>query len=203
MKRFLALVALGALLAMPAAVLAHGAQFTASLSAEAEVPPPTVPSDYEGTGMGLVTVNEAHTELTFEVTFSGLTGPLTMSHIHYGAPGAAGPPMFWLTDMTVMTGTPSPLSGTLTEADFMPVTDGPQTFAEALEALEAGNTYINLHTQQNQPGEIRGQLEMAELPDTATESGTPPAGMPWTLILAALGLAVLLPVARGFAVRRS
>lgn len=203
MKRLLALATLGALLALPASALAHAAQFDATLSAAEEVPAPTVPSGYAGAGTAKVIISEDHSQLTFEVNFSDLTGPLTMAHIHYGAMGVAGPPMFWLTDQANMSGTPSPLSGTLDEADFMPVTDGPQTFAEALAAIEAGNAYVNLHTEANGPGEIRGQLMLGELPDTATLDELAPATAPWTLVLAVLGLAVLLPAVRRFASRRA
>lgn len=202
MKRLLAVATFAALLALPAVAVAREHWFVAAadLTVDQEVPAPSVPDGYEGMGGASVEPNEEHTELTFHAEFSGLTGPLTMAHIHYGAPGEAGPPMFWLTDQAVMTGTDSPLSGTLTEADFMPVTDGPQTFAEALAATEAGDAYVNLHTQANSAGEIRGQLEV-EMPDTATADEHVPASLPWTLALVAIGLAVLLPVARRFAWR--
>jgi hypothetical protein len=198
MKRLLAILALVGLLAVPAVALADEKQFNATLSVDQEVPAPAVPADYEGTGSAVVTISDDHTEITYEVTFEGLTGPLTMAHIHYGATGAAGPPIFWLTDQSNMTGTPSPLSGTLTEADFVPADGGPQTFEEALAAIEGGDTYVNLHTEANATGELRGQL--VEIPDTATDAAAP-AGVPWTLVLVALGLAVLLPVARRFAAR--
>lgn len=203
MKRSVLVVAtLAALLALPAAALAQEQRFRATLSADEEVPAPTVPSDYDGTGMALVTLNEDRTELSYEVEFSGLTGPLTMAHIHWLPEGEpSGPPMLWLTDQTNMTGTPSPLSGTLTEADFTPLENGPQTFAEAIEAIEAGDTYVNLHTADNPPGEIRGRLT-AVPPDTATSDGAPGVA-PWALVLAVLGAAMLVPVARRFAARRA
>ena len=199
MKRFLALTVLAALLAAPAAVLAHEEQFTADLAPEAGA---DVPDGYAGTGMAMATISDDHSQITFEVTFEGLTGPLTMAHIHWLPSGAtSGPPILWLTDQSNMEGTPSPLTGTLTEADLVPADGGPQTFEEALDAIRAGDTYVNLHTERNPAGEIRGRLT-AVPPDTATvDEAIPASSLPWTIVLVALGLAILVPVARRFASR--
>jgi hypothetical protein len=199
MRRIAALLAIGALLAAPAAALAQEQRFTADLSADVEVPAPDVPGDYEGTGSATATVSEDGSQITYEVTFEGLTGPLTMAHIHWGATGETGPPIFWLTEQGV-SGAESPLTGTLTEADFMPAEGGPQSYDEALEAMRDGNTYVNLHTDQNPPGEIRGQLTAAELPDTAMLE-QPAAGHSVALWLALFGLIVLLAAVRRFAAR--
>lgn len=213
MTRAAALLAIAALLCAPALALAQGAEFTADLSADAEVPAPTVPGDYAGTGSATVTLSDDESEINYEVTFEGLTGPLVMAHIHWGAPGEAGPPIFWLTEEGV-SGAESPLSGTLTEADFMAADGGPQSFAEALEAMRAGNTYVNLHTEANMPGEIRGQLTAsgptgspgaespaaespagespaATPPDTSMADQAPGTGTAWLAMFAILALAVL------------
>jgi hypothetical protein len=89
-----------------------------------------------------------------------LTGDPILAHIHYGEVGVAGPPMWALAHG------PSPFSGTVTEADFTPVSGGPQTHEEGLAAIRDGLAYVNVHTEMNQPGEIRGQL--VELPPTST-----------------------------------
>jgi hypothetical protein len=197
MRRATVLLAIIALLAAPASVLAQE-EFTAELDADQEVPAPTLPDGYEGQGSGSATISADESEVTYEVSFEGLTGPATMAHIHYGAPGVAGGILFWLTEMGV-DDTPSPLSGTLTEADFSAVDGGPQTFAEALDAIRAGDTYFNIHTEQNPPGEIRGQLTAVAAPDdppaptpppTSTAvapTETSPTGLPPAMLL--LGLA--------------
>jgi hypothetical protein len=167
MRRLAAIIAIAALLVTPIAALAQD-ELTGSLSHEAEVPAPTVPDGYAGMGSAMATISADGSSIDYEVTFEGLTGPLTMAHIHWGAPGNPGPPIFWLTEQGV-SGTASPLSGTLTEADFTgPVDGGPQTYEDALAAMRAGNTYVNLHTEQNPPGELRAQLTAEGLPDTAT-----------------------------------
>lgn len=198
MKRFAALFALIALLAVPGVALAQF-NFAAELTVEDEVPAPTVPDGYAGEGNAVIMIHDDETSMTYDVHFSGLTGPLAAAHIHWGAPGEAGPPIFGLTG----TGTTSPLTGTLTEADFMPAAGGPQTVAEAIAEIRAGNAYVNLHTEANEEGELRGQLGEVEIdfpPPTSTDQ--PASGLlPWTVVLAALGLGGVLLVTRRFLTR--
>jgi len=94
-----------------------------------------------GSGMGEFTFDPASKTLTYNVTFSGLTGPATAAHIHGPAdPGAnAGP-------VVPLAGTTSPMTGTATLTD-----------AQAAE-LAAGKYYVNVHTAANRGGEIRGQI---------------------------------------------
>ena len=200
MKRLSLLVAVVALMAMPTAVFAHE-EFNAELSTGDEVPAPTVPSDYAGTGDAVVIISDDATSIDFEVNFEGLTGPAVMAHIHWGETGAAGPPIFWLTPQGT-DDNPSPLTGTLTEADFVPADGGPQTFEEALDAMRAGDTYVNVHTEANMSGEIRGQL--AALPDTATpDEGTSSALRTELLLVLLLGAATFVLAARRFPLRQT
>ncbi len=190
MKRIAMLLAVAALVAAPAVVFA-AEPFSATLTPEAEVPPATS----DGSGTASVTISDDGTEITYEVTYQGLTGPAGASHIHFGAADVAGPVIipFAVGD--------SPFSGTVGEADYVTPGDAtlPQTWADALDAIRAGDTYVNVHTELFPGGEIRGQL--AELPDTATPASdvvtrsTDPS-MP-AILLALLGLAVFV-----FAMRR-
>jgi hypothetical protein len=166
MRRAAVLLAIIALLAAPAAVLAQE-EFTADLDAEQEVPAPEVPVDYEGQGSGTFVLSADESEISYEVSHENLTGDPVGAHIHYGAPGVAGDILLPLDHTT------NPMTGTLTEADFMPVDGGPQTFEEALDAMRAGDTYVNVHTEANPPGEIRGQL-IAVTVEEEEEDGTPP-----------------------------
>jgi hypothetical protein len=195
MRRASALLAITALLAAPAAVFA-AEPFAAELTAEAEVPAPTVPDGYAGSGSATATISDDASSIDYEVTFEGLTGPPVASHIHWGAVGEAGPIILPLEHGD------SPFSGTLTEADFTPAEGGPQTFAEALDAIRDGNTYVNIHTEANGPGEIRGQL--MEIPDTATgDSETAVAGGQTALVLVLVAAAAFLLTFRRFAVKRA
>jgi hypothetical protein len=160
MRRIGLFLVVAAMLAAPAAVFA-AEPFSAVLSPEAEVPPVTG----NGSGSANVSISDDESEISYEVSYQDLTGPVLAGHIHFGAEDVAGGVILPLTVGD------SPFSGTLTEADFTPLDGGPQTFAAALEAIRAGQTYINLHTAAHQGGEIRGQL--GPLPDTATDVARP------------------------------
>jgi hypothetical protein len=190
MRRAAALLATTALLALPATALA-AESFTADLTVDAEVPPVAAAS--EGSGSAEVTISDDGSEVTYNVSYQGLTGEATAAHIHFGAPGVAGGVMLPLAHG------PSPFGGTLTEADFTPVEGGPQSYAEALDAIRDGNAYINIHTEANPPGEIRGQLEAAEMPPTDAAASGVPAGAPSgpavpavLLVAAVLGAGLML-----------
>jgi len=177
------ILAIAGLVAAPTLVLA-AEPFTAPLTTAAEVPPVTG----DGSGTASVTISDDETEIAYEVTFENLTGPAVAAHIHYGDTEVAGGVIFPLAHSD------SPMSGTLTEADFTPLDGGPQTYAEALAAIRDGMTYINVHTEANQGGEIRGQLR--ELPDTAASpdgviDGTAFLSTP-AMLLALFGAAVLI-----------
>jgi len=138
MQRAAVFLAIAAIMAAPATVL--GVEpFSATLSAEREVPAPTVPSDYAGTGVAAVTIND-DSSVAYEFEFEGLTGPLVMAHIHWGAPGEAGPPIFWLTEQGVED-TSSPFGGLLTEEDF-PARRGWSTDVRRSAASDPRRGYI-------------------------------------------------------------
>src|SRR3954465_1166895 len=75
------------LLAMAAVPARAGTIFVATLTGTQETPPNSSPA----TGFGTFVLNDAMTELTFDVTFSGLTSGLTMAHFHDAPPGVPGP----------------------------------------------------------------------------------------------------------------
>jgi hypothetical protein len=111
--------------------------------------------------------------LSYDLTFSGLTSDVIMGHIHYGPPGVSGAVLFPLFDYGMppsVTTTAETVSGTLTVANFQPDSaDGIGTFAAALAAIEAGNTYVNVHTLNYPAGEIRGQITVSGGLATAPE----------------------------------
>ncbi|HVY89480.1 MAG TPA: CHRD domain-containing protein [Hyphomonadaceae bacterium] len=94
-----------------------------------------------GKGMGAFTYDPATHTLTYNVTYSDLSGPALAAHIHGPAdPGASGPPVVPFANPA------SPISGTATLTD-----------AQAAD-LAAGKYYVNVHTAANKGGEIRGQI---------------------------------------------
>ncbi|GEM_PF-3360376 len=95
------------------------------------------------TGHASVTLNTTTKLLSWVVTFSGLSGPITAAHFH--APAGL------LVDAPVVLGiagggAPSPIVGSA----IIGVTFEGQ--------LLAGLSYINVHTSLNPSGEIRGQV---------------------------------------------
>lgn len=187
-RRPIALLAVGALLAAPTAVLAADV-LTATLTPDQEVPEPTLPDGYAGSGTATVTISDDESEIHYEVSYDGLTGPPVAAHIHVGAPGTAGPPFL---DLAIG---PSPLSGTLTESDFT-INGGPSGWEAGLDAIRDGDTYINIHTEQNLEGEIRGQLTMddGKLPPTSTAETQPNVATTLVvpLLLALVGAVALI-----------
>jgi hypothetical protein len=111
--------------------------FTATLTGGEEVPP----VETAATGTADVTYNTETMEVTWTAEFSGLSGPATAAHIHGPAPmGENAGPIVPIEDLE----SPSEGTATLTE--------------EQAADLQAGNYYLNIHTEANPDGEIRGQL---------------------------------------------
>ena len=101
-----------------------------------------------GTGAATVTLNTVTGDVTVNGTFTGLTGPPTMAHIH----GLATPPA---TAGVIVTLTATPNStvnttGTLTGAGTLNATN--------LAGMLNGQTYLNIHTTAHPGGEIRGNI---------------------------------------------
>ncbi len=189
MKRSVLLLVALAVFAAPGTALAAGHEFSAELTTEAEVPPP---SGSDGSGSATATINDDDS-IDYEVEYQDLTGAPVAAHIHFGEVGVAGPVILPLAHGD------SPFSGTLTEADFTPAEGGPQTYAEALDAIRDGMTYVNVHTEANGAGEIRGQLLALPPTDGVTTGMATPTGL---LLLVAGGMALLLSFRR-FASRPS
>jgi CHRD domain-containing protein len=131
-------LALSGLVAANSAAVAETITYKAVLNAQNQ---PT-PNDSKGTGTAEVTYDTTSKTLTWTINFDGLTGPSTMAHFHGpAAPGAnAGVALMIGTNPT------SPAKGTATLTD-----------AQAAD-LQGGRWYINIHTEANRGGEIRGQV---------------------------------------------
>jgi hypothetical protein len=132
-----------------------GGEFDATLTGAAERPDPVTT---DATGSATVDVDEDGG--TFEVEVEDITD-VTLAHIHIGDANTAGPVAVELFNAG---GTPVSFtdrgtlaSGTFDESDIDPAS-GVTTMEELIEEMEAGNTYVNVHTVVNGPGEIRGQL---------------------------------------------
>ncbi len=136
-------------------LLAEPLDVTTTLSGAQEVPPVTT----SGSGSASVALSDDLASLSFTLTTAGLLNT-TAAHIHVGAPGVAGPVIFDLG----LAPLGSSATGTLTAADLQPrPAQGINTYEDALRAILSGNAYVNVHTDGNPGGEIRGQLGPARL----------------------------------------
>ncbi len=119
-------------------------RFTTTLSGNAEVPP----VDSNGTGTGTFELSADESSLSYNITARGLSGPVTGAHFHFSATGAAGSGgvLFEITDSIEEINGESTLDGT------WPLT------AEDVVNLRINYVYVNLHTEANPGGEIRGNV---------------------------------------------
>ena len=164
--------------ALLSASLANAAIYVVNLSGSAESPP----NASAGTGTATVITDPAAHTLFITLTFSGLTGTTTASHIHAATAvpltGTAGVatqvPTFSAFPLGVTSGSFSQTLNTLDLASYNPayVTANGGTAASAEAALFAaigsGRSYLNIHTSFVPGGEIRGFLVAAPVPELAS-----------------------------------
>jgi hypothetical protein len=130
---------------------------SAQLSGGNEVPPPTQATGAHGNAR--VFVDRAAGRITYQVNVYNLPTGLTGAHIHVGPAGSNGPIIFDFRPQQLGISNDFSLSGTLTAADLRPnAATGINSFEDAIFAIAAGVTYVNVHTQAVPSGEIRGQL---------------------------------------------
>ena len=116
-------------------------KYKATLSSGEEVPP----NASTGKGNAELTLNSATKELSWNISFEGLSGDAVAAHIHGPADKGAN------AGVVVNFGTAgqpvkSPLTGKATLTDAQ------------IADLNAGKYYVNIHTAANTGGEIRGQV---------------------------------------------
>lgn len=166
MRRTIVLVltfALGLLALGPSALA--GDNFVAPLSGDQEVPARVTPA----TGVAKFKLREDGTALLFKVNVSDIEN-VVASHIHCGAVGVNGP-----VGVTLFGAPPAggAVEGTLAEGTITAADPGNACgwtdLASVLAAIESGNTYVNVHTNDGVAppntgpgdfpgGEIRGQI---------------------------------------------
>lgn len=121
--------------------LAAPESFQVTLAGAQQVPP----LQTAGTGTADLTFDPATREVTWTITYSGLSGPVTMAHFHGpAAEGKNGPVQVWLTKKGSSAESPIKGHATLTHTQA--------------KQFEAGEWYVNVHTQAHPGGEIRGQV---------------------------------------------
>ncbi|MGE3311501.1 MAG: CHRD domain-containing protein [Limisphaerales bacterium] len=125
-----------------------GLPLAATLSGDAEVPAVATP----GTGQaGLRLEGDV---LSFDIRYGGLPGPATLAHIH--GPAAVGSNAGVMINLAPFHLGPLGTAGGFTGSVVLT--------PEQKAALKGGLTYVNIHTDANRSGEIRGQVEVVGLP---------------------------------------
>jgi len=120
---------------MPAWMPGSGAM-KVSLTGAEEVPPVST----QAKGSGSFRIAEDGT-VTGSVSTEGMQG--VMAHIHQGPKGQNGPVIIPLTK----------------NGDTYSVPDGKKLTDAQMQALKAGNLYVNVHSAQHKGGEVRAQLQ--------------------------------------------
>ena len=130
-------------------------KFTAQLSGDQEVPP------IQTNASGMTWFKPKQDRIEFEFNVTDLQG-VTMVHIHNGKQGENGPPvvpLFKSESPTVL------INGKLANGNITTsMLAGPmagKSISDLITVMGNGETYVNVHTQQNPNGEIRGQIMMS------------------------------------------
>jgi hypothetical protein len=123
------------------AVSAASLSFKVPLTGAQSVPP----VDTSGAGTANLTYDPTTRVVTWDISYSGLSSPVTMAHFHGPAKeGKNAPVVIWLTVQGKPPTNPIKGSATLTP--------------EQAQQFSAGEWYVNVHTQSHPAGEIRGQV---------------------------------------------
>ena len=170
-----------AILCLSMACSADTIEYGATLTGPNESPPNSSP----GTGDALVTIDTLANTMRVQVSFSGLVGTTTASHIHcctaIAGTGTAGvattTPTFPGFPMGVTSGTYDQTFDLTLASSYNPAfvtAEGSVAAAQAalLAGLAADTTYLNIHSTFAPGGEIRGFLTPVPEPSSLLLLGT-------------------------------
>lgn len=171
MRKALVLAAALAAAVTAAAAAGDNRNYSRHLSGDAQVPV----RDTNAQGQAIFRVAEDGDAIGYKLIASNIDN-VFMAHIHMGPPTANGPIVVWLYPSTAPV--PGPLGsgrhdgvladGTITAANLVGPLAG-QGLDDLLAAIDAGNAYVNVHTNDGVAptntgpgdfpgGEIRGNL---------------------------------------------
>jgi len=125
----------------------------------------------EGKGTLTLILDKKAQQFSFELTYSGLTTPLTQAHIHFGRVHTPGGIMvFFCSNATTPPAgipgcptAPGMVSGVRTAGNVLAIVGQNVTagdFDALTDALFSNSAYANIHTTKFPAGEIRGQIRL-------------------------------------------
>ena len=135
----------------------------ARMTGDQQVPNPVATT---GKGRAVFIIDHENETVTYIVMTTRID-EVTESHIHLAPAGQNGPPVAFLFDFddvplnigSTTEGTTRGFvsRGTITQDDLLATVPG-LTMADLIDALTSGGAYVNVHTLDFVPGEIRGQI---------------------------------------------
>ncbi len=131
-------------------------KFRATLIGTEEVPPVTSTA----TGTSEFTLSRTNDTLFVNVAVNGLSN-IRFGHFHTGARGANGAVVAFLVDAPTLAGPQNGRIGKqfITAANLVG-TLANQPLSALVDQMRAGGIYVNLHTDANPGGEVRGQVAL-------------------------------------------
>lgn len=143
----------------------HARNFRAHATGDEEVPS----NDSRAQGQAVFQLSRDGSTLSYRLNVANIQN-VTQAHIHCAPEGSNGSVALWLyPSAPPAQPIPGRSSGVLgaglaTDANIVPVADsavcpgGIASLADLVEKIRTGGAYVNVHTAQFLPGEIRGQI---------------------------------------------
>ena len=130
------------------------------LGAAVQLDPGQEPGGVESEGSGTAALTLTDAGLVYDLTVTGLSGDFTNAHFHGGAFGQNG---------GVLRGIMDDFSGP-TASGVWAATDAQPLLPGQIDALLAGDVYLNVHTSTYPGGELRGQVRARGVTATTIEA---------------------------------
>jgi hypothetical protein len=157
MRRVMRMVVAAAfLLGTVGTAQAQVVEFTANLSGNQETPAPGVTTG--AFGSATVSMDLATGTLRWDIDVFNMPSGTNNAHFHVGGPGVAGPTVVNIA-FPPQISNDYKLAGSATAADLSARAEqGIRSWDDFVQSLLGGQIYINVHSNVNPGGEIRGQV---------------------------------------------
>ena len=137
-------------------------EYSTVLSGDQEVPPVNT----QATGIADFSPSNDGDSFDYTITVTDIEG-VTAGHIHFGIEGQNGPVAVTLFEFDSPQNEVSE-NGIINTEDLSGPLEGMQ-ITDLVDTFNDGNAYVNIHTEQNPNGEIRGQIISEELQENTEE----------------------------------